>query len=480
MLGVGRLGPRLDPASATLHRSAPDIARAARSGPRDAEAWAVLASVSGLGPVTLGALVARVGSAAAIVSMADAGDGHRRILEALAAAADALDRDPEAGGPPDPGRTAPRRIHGGAALVTRIVEAAHDRATLLARIHDLGLDILTLDDALYPPRLRGIEMPPPVLYVRGDTAALDARHAIAIVGTRRPSDAGRRVASRIAGAIGRGGASVVSGLAIGIDGVAHAAALAESAVTIAVLGGGHGRVYPRAHARLADAIVAAGGAVVAELPPDTEPMPGTFPRRNRLISGLADATVVVEAAARSGALITASWALEQGRGCFVVPGAIDAPASAGCLAFLREWAGEARIVAGVGELLEDLGLAEMASPPRVGVRRTPTSTVPVAGTAALLAELGSTEAAVAAALADGRATVDDLVTATSLPVAAVLGTLTLLEMRGLVMGAYGRYLPAGRLATMAPVASRGPSATTSRAARSGPAAVAGPSEGVLP
>ena len=492
MLGIGRHGPLIGPVSAPDQGQAPgtpgEAAAASTTasvtatdrGPDEAEAWAILASVSGLGPVTLAALLARAGSAGAIVAMADGDSGRRRLSETLAAAAEGLARDQETTGASAAATPARQRIHGGDALVARILEAVRGRAMLLGRIDDLGLGILTLDDPGYPRRLRAIEMPPPVLYVRGDAAALDALHAIAIVGTRRPSDAGRRVASRIAGAVARQGASVVSGLAIGIDGVAHAAAVAESAVTVAVLGGGHGRVYPQAHARLADAIVASGGAILAELPPDTEAVPGTFPRRNRLISGLADATVVVEAAARSGALITASWALEQGRGCFVVPGAIDAPASAGCLAFLREWAGEARIVAGVGELLEDLGLAGADAAPRGGGASTSSAAVRAGGSAAVLLELGSAEGAVAAALAAGRATVDDLVAVTSLPVATVLGTLTLLEMRGLAVGAYGRYLPAGRLATMPLDARRGRPAGAARGGEPALARFAASSGGVLP
>ena len=130
---------------------------------------------------------------------------------------------------------------------------------------------------------------------------------------------------------------MVSGLAVGIDGAAHAAAVHAHGLTVAVIGSGHGALRPHAHSRLARSIVEAGGAIVSELGPDIRPSKGTFPRRNRIISGLADATVVVEAPARSGALITASWALEQGRECFLVPGSIDAPASAGCLAFLREF-----------------------------------------------------------------------------------------------------------------------------------------------
>jgi DNA processing protein len=207
-----------------------------------------------------------------------------------------------------------------------------------------------------------------------------------------------------------------------------------------VLGSGHGRLYPLAHAGLARSIIDHGGALVSELPPNTPPAAGTFPRRNRLISGFADATIVVEAAERSGALITAGWALEQGRECFLVPGSIDAPRSAGCLRWLRDYAGQVRIVAGIPELIEDLGL--LASEPADHGRRPSLE--------AELIELGATARAVAIELVRGRGTLDELVAATGHPVATALGALTLLELRGLATSAYGRYRPAGRLAGQSP------------------------------
>jgi DNA processing protein len=251
------------------------------------------------------------------------------------------------------------------------------------------------------------------------------------VGTRRPTELGRRVAARIAAALADVGAAVVSGLAMGIDGSAHAACVAAGVPTVAVLGSGHARLFPRAHAGLADGIVAGGGAIVSEFYPDVQATKGTFPRRNRLISGLADATVVVEAPLRSGALITASWALEQGRPCFLVPGPIDAPASAGCLAFLRENEGVAQIVATVPDLIADLELLGS----RPGGARTVAEV-----------ELGLVERALVNALARGATTTDELARATGQPVATILGALTLLEMRGLVSVAYGRHRLAGRLA----------------------------------
>lgn len=326
-------------------------------------------------------------------------------------------------------------------MIEALGTAVGDAPALLSRLIERGIGVLTLDDAAYPERLRALAEPPLVLFIRGDPAVLSAAGAVAVVGTRRPTESGRRIAARIADTLSRLGAVVVSGLAVGIDGAAHAAALTAGGRTVAVLGSGHDRLFPRAHRGLADEIAAGDGALVSELPPDARPTRGTFPRRNRLISGLTDATVVVEAASRSGALITARWALEQGRDCFLVPGSIDAPASAGCLAFLREFAGEARIVAGIAELVDDLGLVQ--SDTAMATRAAPSLE-------AILAVLGAVEAQVAGALIDGLATADELAGRTRLPVATVLGTLTMLEMRGLVVSAYGRFRPSGPLAAAPP------------------------------
>jgi DNA processing protein len=349
-------------------------------------------------------------------------------------------------------------------LANRIRIQVADRERPLSQVRALGLTVVTLDDSDYPERLRRVDMPPPLLFVRGSVAALSASAAVAVVGTRWPSDKGRMIAGWIASSLARAEAVVVSGLAVGIDGAAHASVVAEGKPTVAVLGGGHARLFPKAHERLADAIVDSGGAVVAELPPDTPATRGTFPRRNRLVSGLSDATVVVEAGRRSGALITAGWALEQGRECFLVPGPLDAPTSEGCHAFLRSFPGQARVVCGVPELLEDLGLAGdiegsggqkggdgtvrpgsiAARGPNRAVR--PAATMPGAGPGAALATLAPVERSIAEILCSGPATADDLARRTGLAGAAILGALTLLELRGLVVGAYGRYMPAGPLA----------------------------------
>ena len=418
MLGVGRAGPLGPGPVAPPAVPLPTFPnRAPAGGLTEREALAVLVSVDGLGPITLGRMVAALGSARAVVEAASAAD--EATLNAAARSAE---------------RQAP------IAVVRAIVSSARSADTVLEELERSSVTLVTLEDADYPARLRDIELPPHVLFLRGTRGALATSRAVAVVGTRRPSEAGRLVAARIAGAVTRAGAAVLSGLAVGIDGAAHAACLAEGGVTVAVLGGGHDRLFPKSHRRLVDAIVAGGGAVVSELPPNVEPTRGTFPRRNRIISGLSEATVVVEAGARSGALVTAHWALEQGRECFVVPGPIDRPTSAGCLSLLRDVPGLARIVAGIPQLLEDLNLVP------AGI--TGDGVVP-RSVAAATVELGEVPRRIAGELLAGRTTVDELVAATGLPVAAVLTALTLLEGRGLVVDAYGRYRPAGLLASRA-------------------------------
>ena len=336
------------------------------------DAWTVLAAVNGLGPVGLAALLARYGSGVAILAEAASPGGIERLLS--------TESEPRADG-------VARRHPVNLALAKAVAEAAAEADRTLARIRAAGIEVITVEEPLYPHRLGAIALPPHVLFVRGDLTALDPARAVAVVGTRHPTLGGRRLAARIAGAIARLGATVVSGLAVGIDGEAHDAALQADGQTVAVIGSGHARLYPPGHARLAERIVRSGGAVVSELAPDVEATPGTFPRRNRVIAGMSDATVVVEAPAKSGALITASWALEEGREAFLVPGAVGEAASAGCLSFLRENAAAARIVAGVPQLLDDLGLIDHDAPSAVDAARTPrrpwsSSAAPRVGSAA--------------------------------------------------------------------------------------------------
>jgi DNA processing protein len=390
----------------------------------------VLAGVDGLGPVGFNLLLRRYRTGVAILAEAASPGGVDRL------AAIRPDEVPDDGEP-----ATHRRLS--QTVAQAIADAAQRADQTISRLEALGLQVVTTADDRYPSRLAAIDMPPHVLYVLGNPGALDGRSAVAIVGTRRATDAGRAMAARLAATLVSVGSTVVSGLATGIDGAAHAATVHAGGTTEAVIGSGHAALFPRIHQRLARSIVEAGGAVVSELAPDIRPTHGTFPRRNRVISGLADATVVVEAPARSGALITASWALEQGRDCFLVPGPIDAPASAGCLAFLREFANSARIVAGIPQLIEDLGLARQLAEARVPNRA-----------AATLVEVGPAAGRIGREVVLGRATVDELVAVTGWPVASVLATLTVLERAGLVVGVHGRFRAAGSLAAAAPTTGR--------------------------
>ena len=427
MLGIGPAGPTGPSGSnGPGLQGAAEASRPPGRGLDDTErdAWVVLSAVDGLGPATFARLLRAFGSAGAILAIASRPAGVESLLGvASACAADSDERNGE--------RWLDPKVAAG------IVVAASERQGIIGRVEALGLTVITLEDVGYPARLLSIRLPPHVMFVRGEAAALRAAHAVAVVGTRRPTEEGRHIASRIGAALARTGAVVVSGLAVGIDGAAHAAVVDERGPTVGVIAGGHGRLYPRAHRRLADRIVAEGGVIVSEMAPDVPPMRGLFPRRNRLISGLSDTTVVVEAGRRSGALITAAWALEQGRGCYVGPGPLGSRTAEGCLAFLRAYPDLVRVVAGVSELIEDLRL------PGAGDTRTASPRL-----AAIVADMGPTERLLAAALASGRATADELVGATGLPIGAVLGGLTLLEMRGLIVAAYGVYRAAGRLATV--------------------------------
>jgi DNA processing protein len=451
MLGVQAMGP-VSPRRVAEAEPPPTTSTAAESQ-RGAErdAWVTLLAVAGLGPITFGALLAAFGSARAVLEAAASPIGPNLLRETLAdQARTAASAD---GGARSAKEARPQSI--GLDMASRICDGIADGGRAVERVRSLGLTVVTLEEPTYPTRLRLVDLPPPILYVRGSVEAMAAEHVVSIVGTRWPTDKGRLIAGWIGSAVARAGAVVVSGLAVGIDGAAHAAVVAEGLRTVAVLGGGHAHLFPRAHERLADAIAAAGGAVISELLPDISPSRGAFPRRNRIVSGLSDATVVVEAGRRSGALITAGWALEQGRECFLVPGSFDAPTSAGCHAFLRNFPGQARVVSGIPELLEDLELdggaeiraAEAATRgPRDKRRGNPGRPTAGAGRAAVLASLAPVERALAEMLVEGPASADDLSRRTSLGAAAILSALTLLELRGLTANAGGRYVPTGALA----------------------------------
>jgi DNA processing protein len=225
-----------------------------------------------------------------------------------------------------------------------------------------GLRLVGLDDVEYPALLREIYDPPAVLYVRGQLVAGEGAQAVAIVGARAATPQGRALARSLSRDLALLGATIVSGLARGIDSSAHHGAVQASGRTVAILGSSLDRLYPPENERLADDIVAAGGAIVSEFRLGSGPKPTHFPRRNRLISGWARVVVVVEAAERSGALITAREALEAGRDVLAVPGHPTQPLAAGTNALIRDGA---RLVRHAADVAEEMGLAPRAPAPVV-------------------------------------------------------------------------------------------------------------------
>jgi DNA processing protein len=213
------------------------------------------------------------------------------------------------------------------------------------------IDILSLKDEQYPASLRSIPDPPPILYVKGALLKSDSL-SIAIIGTRRCTPYGERQTKRLTAALVQKGFTIVSGLALGIDGIAHRAALSTGGRTIAVLGSGLHRIYPPAHGPLAQKIVESGGCVLSEYPPFHTAAKWTFPHRNRIVSGLSLGVLVTEAPLRSGALISARLAGEQGRDIFVVPGSVESSESSGCHQLIRDGA---HITASVEDILDVLG-----------------------------------------------------------------------------------------------------------------------------
>lgn len=228
--------------------------------------------------------------------------------------------------------------------------------------------VLVLGDALYPPELLQIADPPLLLYVLGNIGALQHPQRLAIVGSRNPTPQGQANARQFAQALSEAGVCVVSGLALGVDGAAHEGALQADAPTIAVVGTGLDRVYPKRHLALAHRI-AEHGALVSEYPLGTPPLAPNFPRRNRIIAGLSQGTLVVEAAVQSGSLITARLAAEQGREVFAIPGSIHAPQSRGCHALIRQGA---KLVESAQDILEELRVPDPFATARTP--ETPTAT----------------------------------------------------------------------------------------------------------
>lgn len=321
----------------------------------------------------------------------------------------------------------------GRGMPRKIAESAAD--PMAGRLLDLcdarGVRILLEGDEAYPGLLSRIDDPPGLLFVRGAFEPCDAL-AVAVVGSRHATAYGRKMAWQLAGGLARAGYTVVSGLARGIDAAAHRGALDAGGRTIAVLGGGVLKVYPPEHDDLA-AEVAASGAVISEQPPLAPPCRGAFPQRNRIVSGLALGTIVVQAGDKSGALITARLAGEQGREVFAVPGQVDCRMSQGSHRLIRDGA---KLVESVDDVLEELGpLFETATSADGRQVRAPAEL-----------RLDDVERMVLEAVDDragegGTTDIDEVVVASGLATSQVLATIGVLEMRRIV-----RRLPGNRVA----------------------------------
>jgi DNA processing protein len=294
-------------------------------------------------------------------------------------------------------------------------KARFDARAELERLAALGFRFLGRSESGFPPLLRAIHDPPPGLFLRGEQdVSLLARRAVAIVGARACSAYGRQIARQLGRELGGAGLVVVSGLARGVDAEAHRGALEGGGTTVAVLGCGIDRDYPAANRELARQL-AATGLVVSEYAPGVEPAPWRFPARNRIVAGLCAGTVVVEARERSGALITADFALEEGREVFAVPGEITSALSAGSNALLRLGATPLTCVQ---DVLESFGIEPAA-------RAEP--------------ELGETAAVVLTRVREGAIGADELARATGLRAGELAAALTELELAGVVTTEDGVY-----------------------------------------
>jgi DNA processing protein len=347
-----------------------------------------LTMVPGVGPHTSRALLERFGSAT-------------RVLDSSLAAL--------------------RDVPGvGTKLAERLVRARRecDGAAELELCRRMGVQLVTRSDPSYPPPLGDIPDPPYLLYMKGTYEPRD-QLAIALVGSRKCTPYGMRIAERLAASLARVGLTVVSGLARGIDAAAHRGALKAGGRTLAVMANGLAGTYPPEHESLAREITEAG-AVTSEMPMHQEPIAGLFPQRNRIVSGLCLGVVVVEATPRSGSLSTARHALEQNREVFAVPGPVDSLSSQGCHRLIRDGA---RLVETIDDILEELG------PLVRGVRAEPSA--PIVRHPAELT-LSDQERSLLGRLDDHPLAVDELIALTGMTASQVQATLLTLEMRRLV------------------------------------------------
>ncbi len=318
-----------------------------------------------------------------------------------------------------------QKVEGVSGLASRIIEARKkiDPYREWARIEEHGVNCAGVDSPEYPVLLRELPCPPPVLYYRG---ALNRGciSSIAIVGSRRSTFYGKEVAQRLAGELAAAGVDVVSGMALGIDTAAHRGCLENSGYTVAVLGCGLNHCYPLENADLMEQI-ASYGAVVSEFPLDTKPLPGNFPQRNRIISGMTQGTVVVEATAKSGSLITADLALEQNREVFAVPGNIGSPYSRGCHQLIKEGA---HLVESAADILNEIFFEQEAE------EREEQLTITGSGPSFTAAEK-----ALLGAIPYQPTHIDDIVRSVDGAASEVITTLLALELKMVIRQTPGKY-----------------------------------------
>jgi len=301
----------------------------------------------------------------------------------------------------------------GAKLIERILQARQnvDLEKLWAKLESQGIKILTWEDETYPQRLKEIEQPPPVLYIRGDYLP-DDLFAVAIVGTRRVTPYGRQITEELATYLAAHGITVISGLARGVDALAHQTVLKAGGRTIGVLGSGVDKIYPPEHRALAEKMMGSG-AILSDYAPGTPPDASNFPPRNRIISGLSLAVVVIEAGETSGALITAEFAAEQGREVFAVPGSILAPQSKGTNKLIQNGA---LPLLSVNDLMQVLDLT------RMGEHKAARKIIPG----------DETEARLMSVLSEEALHIDEIRKQSELPIEKVSATLALMELKGMV------------------------------------------------
>ncbi|WP_089728655.1 DNA-processing protein DprA [Candidatus Thiosymbion oneisti] len=354
-------------------------------------AWLILGRIPGVGPRVAGRLVEHFGDPTRVLA---AGRAELEAVGLKPALVDAILDPPEAAADAD-----------------------------LAWAEGEGVQILARDDPRYPPLLAQLSAPPILLFVRGDPEVLKDP-MLAIVGSRNPTPSGRETTGDFARHLAACGLTIVSGLAIGIDGAAHTGAL-EGGRTVAVLGTGPDRIYPAAHRDLARRI-AQKGALVTEYPPGTAPIGRNFPRRNRMISGLSLGTLVTEAALKSGSLITARYAVEQGREVFAIPGSIHNPLARGCHALIRDGA---KLVESAADILEEL--APLLGP------LTAETTEPDRNGSGDPGDLDADYLRLLENLGHDPVSPDDLIRRTGLPAQDIASMLLLLELKGYVSSCPG-------------------------------------------